>query len=164
MKKLLAIAAPMAAMVFLAQPALAGKPFAPTTMKSSQGAVVFKNTFCVVPEVGTVTTRSHAVITPSGNVTLACHAQTAQRGRTMSEHLDEICHTPGGVATSGHIVITKKGRVNAVCHVHAAQPTKASLNPTTTNHGQGSGHRWQHGAVAGVGPSAVGKKLGHLTK
>lgn len=164
MKKVLAIGAPIAVMLFLSQPALAGKSSAPTAANSGHGAVVFKNTFCFVPEVGTVTTQSHAVITPSGNVTLACHAQTAQRGRTMSEHLDEICHTPGGVATSGHIVITKKGRVNVVCHVHAAPAAAAIVNRTPASHGQGSLHRWQHGAVAGIGPSSMGKKLGHRAK
>ena len=156
MKRLFAVAGPIAMMVFLSQPALAGRSSTPPATSTGQSAVVFKGTFCLVPEVGNVTTQSHADITPSGNVTLTCHAQTSRRAHTTSEHLDEICTTPGGIATSGHLVITRSGRVNLVCHIHTAQTAAVAVS-----HGKGIVHRWSHGAVAGGGPSQVGKKLGH---
>ncbi len=159
MKKAFAIAGPLAVMVFLSQPALAGKNAAPAASPSGHGAVVLKDTSCLIPPApGTITTQSHAVVTSSGNTTLTCHSETARRGHTFSGRLDEICFTPGGIVTSGHLVITRSGQVNLSCHVHPRQPS-AGL-PASTR-GEGIEHRWQHGAVAGTGPSQVGRKLGH---
>lgn len=157
MKKLLAVAGPVAVMIFLSNPALAAKNSAPAAPTSGHGAVVFKNTPCLIPLLGTVTTQSHAVVTPIGNTTLTCHSETARSGATFNSRLDEVCFTPGGIVTNGHLVITRSGQVNLICHIHAAS---AGTSPSSTN-GNGSAHRWQHGAVAGAGPSIVGRKLGH---
>lgn len=161
MKKVLAVAAPVAVMIFLSNPALAGRNSAPSAPRSGQGAVVLKNTPCFipVPEPGTFTAQSHAVITPSGNTTLTCHAEVARRGSTFSGRVDEVCSTPGGAVTAGHLVITRSGEVNLSCHVHPRQP--AASPATVAAHGEGIEHRWQHGAVAGTGPAQVGRKLGH---
>ena len=122
-------------------------PTAGGTPSSVHRAIVAKGAPCLVPVPGEpagITTDSHSVITPSGNVTLTCHTSGAPRGATFSGRLDEICFTPGGV-TSGHLVATRSGRVNLSCHIHPHMPQ-------STVHSQAAAHRWQHGAVAGTGP------------
>jgi hypothetical protein len=168
MKKVLALAGPVAVMIFLSNPALAAKNSAPAAPASGHGAVVFKNAPCFIPlpAPGTITTQSHAVVTPSGNTTLTCHSETARSGATFNSRLDEICFTPGGIVTSGHLVITRSGQINLICHIHAA-PLGAATLPAgaasaSSTHGNASAHRWQHGAVAGTGPAQVGRKLGHV--
>lgn len=114
---------------------------------AGQGAVVAKGAPCLVPVPGEpagITTDSHSVVTPTGNVTLTCHTSGPRRGATFTGRVDEICFTPGGV-TSGHLVATRSGRVNLSCHIHPHVPQ-------STIHSQAAEHRWRHGAVAGTGP------------
>ncbi|HXN04561.1 MAG TPA: hypothetical protein VN895_06985 [Candidatus Acidoferrum sp.] len=114
-----------------------------------RGAIVAKGAPCLVPVPGQpagITTDSHSVITPTGNVTLTCHTSGPKRGATFSGTVDQACFTSAGI-TSGHLVATRSGRVNLSCHVHP-QTAQSSV------HSQAAAHRWQHGAVAGVGPKA----------
>lgn len=118
---------------------------------AGQGAAVARGAPCLVPVPGEpagITTDSHAVITPTGNVTLTCHTSAAKRGATFSGRLDEICFTPGGV-TGGHLVATRSGRVNLSCHIHP----HVSQSPL---HSQAAAHRWRHSAVAATGPFGHG--------
>lgn len=127
---------------------LAASGNAPRSGSSSgHGAVVAKGAPCLVPVPGEpagITTDSHSVVTPTGNVTLTCHTTGPKRGATFSGRVDEICFAPGGL-TSGHLVATRSGRVNLSCHIHPHLPQ-------STVHSQAAAHRWQHGAVAGTGP------------
>jgi hypothetical protein len=93
---------------------------------------------------------------------LICHSEVAPRGKTFSGRLADVCFTPMGIVTTGHLVLTRSGQVNLSCHVHPRVPASMTSPSSTPVRGQGVDHRWQHGAVAGIGPQAVGRKLGHL--
>jgi hypothetical protein len=147
----------LAASAALAAPGPGSLPAASTVAGSSialpagastgHGAVVAKGAPCLIPVPGEpagITTDSHSVVTPAGNVTLTCHTSGPKRGATFTGRVDEICFTPGGV-TSGHLVATRSGRINLSCHIHPHVPQ-------STFNSQAAAHRWQHGAVAGTGP------------
>lgn len=85
-----------------------------------QGAVVLKGATCnlVQPPLPILTTtRSHSVVTPSGNSNLSCHFQTTRQAQTRSAN--EIpCFTAIGQTTEARAVVTKSGRGMLSCKLH----------------------------------------------
>jgi hypothetical protein len=85
------------------------------------GAIVVQGLPCgiTVPgEAEVFTTKSHIVITPSGNTLTSCHASTPLPLAHTLVIKDAPCGTLGSTGTDSHLVATRSGRVNFWCHHH----------------------------------------------
>jgi hypothetical protein len=128
----------------------------PSSTAQSQGAVVIKNAPCgiAVPGDGIVpASRSHTVITPSGNAALSCHADTNTALAKTVVVRNSFCLVPGvGLSANSQIVATRSGQVLLWCHIHPRAHGKAGVNGKSGLNAEADEHRWQHGANAGTGP------------
>jgi hypothetical protein len=91
------------------------------TSSQGDGAFVAKGLPCEIPVPGVpevITTTSHTVITPSGNIAISCHARTTIVVPMALVVQDAPCGTIGPAGTDSHLVVTPSGRANFWCHHH----------------------------------------------
>jgi hypothetical protein len=132
-------------------PSNAARPLGSISSDSVHGATVIKGEPCGIPIDGAVvpSTRSHTVVTPSGNASLICHADTDARSAETVEAKHVVCIVGGNIGTNAHVVATRSGQVTFVCHI---QPRGHHAAPSTRNRAEGPERRWRHGANVGTGP------------
>lgn len=138
---LLASAVPMAALTAPGSSMAAAS--ASVLAADKQGAVVVKGFPCTItPPSGSpaTSTRGHTVISPSGNVTFVCHADSETRLPQTIVLQDTPCVTPGGITLDSHLVASRSGQVSLICHVH----------PHAHAARQRAEHRWRNGEVAEI--------------
>lgn len=148
------VLAAVATIFFTAQSAPSGamRPLASIASDPGNGATVTKGAPCGIPVDGSVvpSTRSHTVVTPSGNASLICHADTDTRSAQTIEAKDAVCIVSGNIGTNAHVIATRSGQVTFVCHVQSRGHHAAASS--TKDGSEGSEHRWRHGANIGTGP------------
>jgi hypothetical protein len=89
-------------------------------------------------------------VTPSGNTSLICHADTDTRSADTIQAKDAVCIVGGNIGTNAHVIATRSGQVTFVCHV---QPRgRRAAASSAKDRAEGPEHRWQHGANIGTGP------------